>query len=301
MSMQLMRSALGVALAALLLATPAMARDDRTVDERIAADADGEVVVSNVSGSVRVEGWAGEEVEITGSLGADVERLDVVRDGKRVVVKVVLPRASSRRSSADLRVRVPVASRLEVTTVSADSSVRGVTGALRLSSVSGEIEARGVASDSEIKTVSGDIRVTAASTPIKLRATSVSGTIVVDDLSGEVETLTVSGEMLLDLDALTNVRARSTSGDSRISGQLARDARAEFESVSGDMSLKFGAAAGFAVDAESFSGELSNCFGVKAEAVSKYAPGERLSLTRGEGSAQVRIKTMSGSVRICDR
>jgi len=301
MSMQSVKSALGAVLVAMLLVTPALARTDRAVNERIAADAGGEVVVSNVSGSVRVEGWAGHEVEVTGSLGADVERLEVVRDGKRVIVKVVLPKSSSRRSDADLRVRVPVASRLELTTVSADSSVRGVTGALRLTSVSGEIEARGVASDSEIKTVSGDIRVAATSTPIKLRATSVSGAIVVDDLSGEVETLTVSGEMLLDLDTITYARARSTSGDSRISGQLARDARAEFESVSGDMTLKFGATAGFAVDAEAFSGELSNCFGVNAEAVSKYAPGERLSLTRGEGSARVRIQTMSGDVRICDR
>lgn len=301
MRMYAMKDVVGFALVAMLLATPALARDDRPLNERIAADADGEVIVSNVSGSVRVEGWARNEVEVTGSIDEDVERVEVARDGKRVTVKVVLPKGSSNDSDADLTIRVPAASRLEVTSVSADGTVRGVTGALRLKSVSGEIEARGVASDSDFKTVSGDIRVAAAATPVKLRATSVSGTIIVDDVSGEIEALTVSGEMLLDLDAITYARARTTSGDSRVSGQLAKDARVEFESVSGDVILKLGAEAGFAASAESFSGELSNCFGVKPEAVSKYGPGERMSLTRGEGSARVRIQTMSGDVRICDR
>jgi len=293
--------AAGGALLALLLAAPAHARDDRAVNERVAADADGEVVVSNVSGSVRVEGWARPEVEVTGSIGARVERVEVLRDGKRVTVKVVLPKSTSGASAADLVVRVPAASRLELTSVSADGTVRGVSGALRLKSVSGDLDARGVASDSEVKTVSGDIRVISAAMPLKLRTTSVSGTIVVDDLSGEVEALTVSGEMLLDLETISYARARTTSGDVRVSGQLAKDARAEFESVSGDMTLKLGAAAGMAVDAESFSGELSNCFGVKAEPVSKYGPGERMTLARGEAGARVRIQTMSGDVRVCDR
>lgn len=301
MSMHVMRNALGVALAAVLLATPALARDDRPVNERVAADADGEVVVSNVSGEVRVEGWARNEVEVTGSIDEDVERIEIVRDGTRVTVKVVLPKGSSHDSDADLTIRVPAASRLELSSVSADSTVRAVTGALRVKSVSGEVEIRGVASDSEIKTVSGDIRVAAGATPIKLRATSVSGTIVIDDVSGEVEALTVSGEMLLDLDDITYARARTTSGDSRVSGKLARGARAEFESVSGTMTLKLDAAAGFTADAEAFSGELSNCFGVKPEPVSKYGPGQRMSLVRGEGSARLRIQTMSGDVRICDR
>jgi DUF4097 and DUF4098 domain-containing protein YvlB len=288
--------------AASMVSVPASAKEGREVDQRIAADASGQVVVNNVAGSVKVEAWDRAEVAVTGSIGADVQRLDLGRDGNRVTVKVMLPKlAALDDADADLMVRVPKASSVEITTASADIAVHDVTGALRLKTVSGEIEARGTAQDCEFKSVSGDIRVAAAAAPARVIAYSVSGNLVVDDLSGELEATTVSGDMLLDLGTLTNVRLRSTSGDARLGGRLAKSARVEFESVSGGLVAKLAAEAGFSAEADTFSGTLSNCFGVRPEPVSKYGPGERMSLMRGEGGASVRAKTMSGDVRICDR
>lgn len=290
-----------VALIAALTCLPAVAREDRSVEQRVAADARGEVTISNVSGSVGVEGWDRNEVEVTGSLESGVERLDVQREGNRVTVRVVLPKSVRSSAEAELSIRVPAASTLEVTTVSADIDTRGVSGPLRLRSVSGDIGVQGVASDSEVKSVSGGLRIAAAAVPIRLRVTSVSGDIVVDDLHGELEAVGVSGNMRLDLDTVSNVRLRTTSGDSRLSARLAKGARVDYESMSGDLTLKLDSEAGFAVEAQTFSGDLSNCFGVKAEATSQYGPGERLTVTRGDGSAQLRVRTMSGDVRICDR
>lgn len=292
---------MGAVLAIASLAVPAgvQARD---IDQQVAADPGGQVVVNNVVGTVNVEAWDKAEVEVTGSIDSGVERVDVVRDGSRVAVRVVLPTANSRRDAdADLTIRVPKGSSLDVTTVSADITVREVAGALRLKSVSGEIVAHGAAKDSEFKSVSGDIRVTAAAPAARLVAYSVSGNLVVDDLSGELEATTVSGDLLLDLGTITNLRLRSTSGDARLGGRLAKGARVDFESVSGDLLVKLAADAGFSAEADTFSGSLSNCFGAKPEAASKFGPGERMSLTRGEGSARIRAKTMSGDVRICDR
>ena len=291
----------GAVLAIASLAVPAgvQARD---IDQQVAADPGGQVVVNNVVGTVNVEAWDKAEVEVTGSIDSGVERVDVVRDGSRVAVRVVLPTANSRRDAdADLTIRVPKGSSLDVTTVSADITVREVAGALRLKSVSGEIVAHGAAKDSEFKSVSGDIRVTAAAPAARLVAYSVSGNLVVDDLSGELEATTVSGDLLLDLGTITTLRLRSTSGDARVGGRLAKGARVDFESVSGDLLVKLAADAGFSAEADTFSGSLSNCFGAKPEAASKFGPGERMSLTRGEGSARIRAKTMSGDVRICDR
>ncbi|HQW08376.1 MAG TPA: DUF4097 family beta strand repeat-containing protein [Steroidobacteraceae bacterium] len=292
---------MGAVLAIASLAVPAgvQARD---IDQQVAADPGGQVVVNNVVGTVNVEAWDKAEVEVTGSIDSGVERVDVVRDGSRVAVRVVLPTANSRRDAdADLTIRVPKGSSLDVTTVSADITVREVAGALRLKSVSGEIVAHGAAKDSEFKSVSGDIRVTAAAPAARLVAYSVSGNLVVDDLSGELEATTVSGDLLLDLGTITTLRLRSTSGDARVGGRLAKGARVDFESVSGDLLVKLAADAGFSAEADTFSGSLSNCFGAKPEAASKFGPGERMSLTRGEGSARIRAKTMSGDVRICDR
>ncbi|MGD9598128.1 MAG: DUF4097 domain-containing protein [Steroidobacteraceae bacterium] len=291
----------GVAWAALVLAVPAHAGEERNIDQRVAADPAGEVNVNIVTGSLRIEGWDKPEVEVTGTIDEDVERLDVVRDGSRVTVKVILPKRSMRDADADLTVRVPRGSSLEATTVSADLDVRAVAGTLRLKSVSGELTARDVAKDSEFKTVSGDIRVTAGAPAARVIAYSVSGSLVVDGLSGDLEATSVSGDMNLDLGAVDGLRLRTTSGDARVGARLAKDARADFESVSGDLSMKVAADAGFAAEVDTFSGSLSNCYGVRPEAVSKYGPGERMSLARGAGGARIRVKTMSGDVRICDR
>ena len=293
---------MGAALAAAIVAAPARAARERDVAQRVAAEADGQVIVNNIVGSVNVEGWDKAEVDVAGTVGAGVERLDVLRDGKRVTVKVVLPK-TDRHNDADaaLTIRVPKGSSLEVTTVSADTEVRGVAGPLRLKSVSGEIVARDAAKDCEIKTVSGDIRASAANSPAKMIVYSVSGNVVVDDLAGEIEATTVSGDMTLDLGTLTGVRLRTTSGDTRLGGRLAKGARVDYESVSGDLSAALASEAGFAAEVDTFSGSLSNCFGVRPEAVGKYGPGERMSLTRGAGGAQVRARTMSGDVGICDR
>lgn len=292
---------MGAALAAAILAMP-MGAQARDIDQRVAADPGGQVIVNNVVGTVNVEAWDKAEVEVTGSIDSGVTRVDVLRDGSRVTVRVVLPSANARRNAdADLTIRVPKGSSLDATTVSADIGVREVAGALRLKSVSGEIAAQGVAKDSEFKSVSGDIRVTATAPAARLITYSVSGNLIVDDLSGELDATTVSGDLLLDLGTITSLRLRSTSGDARLGGRLAKGARVDFESVSGDLSAKLAADAGFSVEADSFSGSLSNCFGVKSESVSQFGPGERMSLTRGEGSARIRAKTMSGDVRICDR
>ena len=51
------------------------------VNRTVPADAAGEVEISNVSGTIDVRGWDRSEVQVTGELGDDVERLDVESSG----------------------------------------------------------------------------------------------------------------------------------------------------------------------------------------------------------------------------
>src|SRR5262245_41709501 len=85
------------------------------IDRKVAADANGEVIISNVSGTIDVRGWDRNEVQVTGTVGRGVERVDVDTGKGRTVVKVVLPRGSSHDGSADIEVSVPKGSRVEVT------------------------------------------------------------------------------------------------------------------------------------------------------------------------------------------
>lgn len=272
-----------------------------SVDRKVDAEPNGEVVITNVSGKVDVRGWDRNEVRVTGDLDDGVERLDVSSSGGRTIVKVVVPRGGSRRSDADLSVQVPHNSSVEVSAVSAEVTSRGVLGTQRLKTVSGGITADIAGTDSEVRTVSGDLTVRGSGKPINLRVSSVSGSIDLSNSAGKLDVVTVSGDARVQMGETSEVRGRTTSGDLDLRATLTRDARVELEAVSGDLTIRLPDTTGLSTDIESFSGDIEGCLAEKVERVSKYGPGVRLTLRTVEAGAHVRAKTLSGDVEICNR
>jgi DUF4097 and DUF4098 domain-containing protein YvlB len=271
------------------------------IDQRKPADPTGHVEVSNTAGSVVVTAWPRNEVEVTGTLGEGVERLEFVQSGKLTRVKVVLPTRSSRVQSTSLVVKVPAASSLSVNTVSADVRAQGVRGAQRLQSVSGDIATEAAAEDVECKTVSGDVTVNGTGQKGLLTVTTVSGDASVSRVGGEVNGNTVSGNFTISAGDTARSRLRSTSGDLGLKSRLDADARIDFESISGDVRLDLLAPVGAEFEVSSFNGEIRNCFGPKPVRTSEYAPGTELRFKEGRGTARVRIKTLNGNIGICNK
>jgi len=273
------------------------------VNRTVPADAAGEVEISNVSGTIDVRGWDRNEVQVTGELGDDVERLDVESSGGHTIVKVVLPRGHVGDGEATIEVKVPKGSTVEVGAVSADITSKGVLGTQRLKSVSGEVTADVSGDDSEVRSVSGDVTVRGSGKPISLRVSSVSGSLDLMNGAGKLDVVTVSGDARVNMSETTEVRGRTTSGDLTVNAKLTRDGRVDVEGVSGDISLRLSAPGGLSTEIESFSGDIGGCLAAdKVERVSKYGPGVRLNLRAVEaGGARVRAKTLSGEIDICDR
>lgn len=274
---------------------------DRDFEQTVKADARGSVRVANVAGRVDVVGWDRLEVQVKARLSGNVERVDVSSDKGRTTIKVILPRSSWRGGGeADLEIRVPEQSDLDISAVSADVETQHLLGPQRLTTVSGEIRAE-FAKDFEGKTVSGDLRLKGRSEAGDVRISSVSGDVYLDRGGGDVEVTSVSGDLLLDVASVSSVRTRTTSGDLSLRGALARDGSVEAETISGDVTVRVKPQAGFQYEATSFSGTIGNCFGRHAESTSAHGPGTRLNGTAGEGHGRVRVKSMSGDVAICDR
>jgi DUF4097 and DUF4098 domain-containing protein YvlB len=285
---------------ALLAAGPA-ALAGTPVNERKPADPAGQVEISNTAGAVVVTGWPRNEVEVTGTLGDGVERLEFVQSGQLTRVKVILPKRSSRVESTSLVLKVPSASSLSVNTVSADVRSQGVRGAQRLQSVSGDITTEAAAEDVECKTVSGNVAVNGTGQRGLLTVTTVSGDATIARVAGEVNGNTVSGNFTITAGDTTRSRLRSTSGDLGLKGRLVADARLDFESISGDVRLDLVGPVGAEFDVSSFNGEIRSCFGPKPVRTSEYAPGTELRFKEGQGAARVRIKTLNGDISICNR
>jgi Putative adhesin len=298
-----MRMAFSLSASLLLLGASALsyAASDTSFDRQVAAQPRGVVDVSNVAGSIQVSGWDRPVVSVHAELGSGVERVDVTSEGGRTIIKVVLPSHSDRHGEADLNVKIPKDSELDVSAVSADISVSGVLGVQRLNAVSGDVTAELAGSDADVKTVSGEVRLKGHGQPARLHASSVSGDVRVEHAAGDFEASTVSGELVASLDSARSIRARSTSGDLSFEAKLARGATVDVSSVSGEIKLRASADGGYAYEVSSFSGDISDCFDVKPQRAGQYMPGSTLQGTRGDGAGHVRLKTMSGDVRLCDR
>jgi DUF4097 and DUF4098 domain-containing protein YvlB len=279
----------------LIVASPALA--GQAVDQRLPASAHGSVEVSNVAGTVTVRGTTQNEVHVWGKISAKA-RLEFSVDGDHTIVKVVLPKVSMHESGSDLDIEIPAASNLTVSTVSADTGVTNVLGALDLQSVSGDIKTEAFDKDLKLRTVSGDVGVRGHRGSAALSVVTVSGNLDARDTGAEANATSVSGDLNLRLASVTRSRLRTTSGDITMSTQLASGGSIDSESVSGDISLRLSGARDAEYDLATSTGDISNCFG--PEPVShRYGPGAELKFREGAGSANLSAKTLSGDISLC--
>lgn len=290
-----------IAVAGFVLASCAAA--EQAVDRRVPADAQGEVEVSSVAGSVSVSGWDRNEVQVRGTLGDDVEQLELESEPKRTLINVVPKESSGWRrhgdADAELSIRIPTGSRLSINTVSAEISVTRVNGEQRLQSVSGDISSELASEEVEAKTVSGNVVLRGDGKPAVVTVTTTSGDAQVRHAAGEIVARSVSGDLELELDQITRARAHTTSGDLELQGRLARDARVDAETISGEVILDLKGPVNAEFELESFSGDIDNCFGPKPQSKSEHGPGSELRFKEGDGSARVRLRSLSGDINLC--
>ncbi|MFO1401247.1 MAG: DUF4097 family beta strand repeat-containing protein [Steroidobacteraceae bacterium] len=295
------RSALFLGLALALGAAAAGAREfQRDIQETRPAEPGGTIDIINVAGRISVQGWDQPQLEVSGTVGAKVERVEVSSAGGHASVRVVLPASTGGDDdgSAWLTVRVPQRSALNVSLVSADLEVAELDGEAHLRTVSGNVSGA-LEGDAHVNTVSGDVQLKAPAAR-NLEVKTISGNVNVYGAGGNVEVGTVSGDAELSLGTLQRGRFQTVSGDFGIGSTLAPGGDIDAESVSGDVMLRFATAPDATCDLQSFSGDIDNCFGPKP-ADTEYGPGTRLSFSSGSGAGHVRVETKSGDVSLCTR
>jgi DUF4097 and DUF4098 domain-containing protein YvlB len=295
--MKMMKRVITTILACLLAATVFAEEVDRTID----ASRDGHVDISNISGSITVTGWTRNEVEVTGTLGRNVEELILERDGDDILVKVKVPKQGGRGIDSDLRISVPENSSIDVGTVSADIDVTDVGGEQNLHTVSGDVTTESTGAELSAESVSGDIEVSGDNADGELEANTVSGDVTLFRLAGEVAGGSISGDVIVDEGSFDRAELSTVNGDIVFLGQLRDDGRLSIETINGSVEVDFTGNVSARFEIDTFNGGIRNCFGPKAERTSKYAPGWELEFTEGDGSARVEISTMNGGVNICKK
>jgi len=285
--------------AVLLLTAPVNAEE---IDQTLDASADGKVEIYNTAGSVTVEGWSQNAVEVTGTLGEEVDEFVFERKGDSIVVKVKPKKNRSsggRSKSSYINVRVPQRSSIEVNTISAGIDVEGVEGEQELQSVSGRVTVQVFTAEVEVETVSGRIDVTGSGEDIEAELTTVSAGIAVRDLSGKIDLESVNGKLEIGGGSFSDVAMETVNGRIDFKSNLRDGGDLDIETVNGKVVVNFVGSLSADVDVNTFNGRIINCFGPQPERTSKYAPGWELSFTEGGGEGSVNISTLNGGVTLC--
>jgi len=299
------RRVLALAVGALLgigLALPAVAAQQ--IDRKIPVAPDPVIeIFSEAPGRIEVVGTTGDVVAVTGTLTNDSDVFEIETSGKHVTIRV-RPKEKSRKwgkDRADLRISVPQRAGLELKSITAELVVAGVRGEQILSTVSGDVQTAAIDSEVQASSVSGDVVVRGSGGKARLAVNSVSGEVTVSGINGQVEANSVSGDLQLELGTLDSARFKSVSGNLRARLTLRDAGRVEVESVSGNVDLTFTQPVNAEFDVETFSGSIDGCFGGQSVRKSRVTPGSEMRTVAGTGSGRVRIETLSGNIRFCDR
>lgn len=173
--------------------------------------------LANVNGSIEVEGWAREEVQITAAEKTSGDaaarpgvKIDVVARGDAVAVRTIYPEGEGMDASVEYRVRVPQRVRLAgVATVNGSVRVRGVEGDGQLCTVNGNVEMYDGAGRFDARSTNGNVymelrRLDKAepgdTTPATLE--TVNGTVVLSlpaEIDSDLDIRTLNGDFSSEL------------------------------------------------------------------------------------------------------
>lgn len=271
------------------------------VDKTIATAANGRVQISSIAGSIKVTAWNRNEVHVSGTLSREAERLAVEKTSGGVSIRVVMPEhTSGNLEGSHLVIQLPAASQVEVHTVSADIDAAGLDGSsVRLESVSGSVALASRSANIYASAISGDVSVTGSAPGATIDAHSISGKVGIERVTGTLRAGSTSGSIQLSGDnSLQGAKLDTTSGDIRFAAALGTGGNYEFHSVSGNVVLSLPKIPAATFDVSSFSGDIDTDFGPKPQRTSEFAPGKEWHYQSGSGNTDIRVRTLSGDIRI---
>ena len=290
---------------AMLAVAPAFA--GTPINQSRPLNADGQVRIENIKGSIVVRTWNKPQVQVTGSLGKGVEKLEISGDARSLDIRVKYPnsrggwnlwgRDDNRTEPTELEVMLPARASVDIDAVSADIDVQQVAGRkLDVSSVSGDVVVTASSpGEASFENVSGDttLRITSA----KVEAQSVSGDLRLSGgLTGDIDMESVSGNIELGAKLLDRLEVSTVSGDANLRTGLRQNGSIKAETLSGELRLNLPRGTGARVHVETFSGDISGPdLQIKRE---EHGPGKSLDTRFGDGRANIDLESFSGNVRI---
>jgi len=295
-----------------------MALAAQSIDKQLPIDDKLKLNIKVLRGEVKVSSWDKDEISVKGTLDELSEGFILDKQGDQVTLEDKMPRHfnGTNKSGSDLTIMVPKHLTLNAEGLSSNYNLASLAGEIEIYSVSGHVNASELEKEIYIHTVSGNINTTKLTGKIKLD--TISGSITDKNSDGEISYKLVSGDLTANTSA-NNVSIEQISGDGKIqlkkvdelkvktiSGDItlamgSLKSRASLDSVSGDIELNIpkSLAANFNINGGP-GGKIQNSLTDDEPKKEKYSPTTYLKFQTGNAGADIKISTISGSIKLSD-
>lgn len=248
-------------------------------------------VVRTVAGRVDIVAEERSNVDVDVRPGAIGEgprsaaaQTKIEMDGDLLLVETPQARGFviRRNPPVEIKIRIPLDSRVQISSASADVNCTGryanadistASGDVHIDHVAGDLKRNSASGDTQFNRVEGDLASHSASGDI--RGGFVGGNMTLRSASGDIGIESVQG----------SVKAQAASGDIKIGSIIAGTAR--IHTASGDVELGVAEGTSVWLDLSSVSGDTSSDL-----AVSDSAPGG------GSASLSLHVRTASGDIAV---
>jgi len=218
-----------------LLSATAFANTDQVFLKTYPLAKGGHFALDNVNGSVQVEGWDRDEVEVRAVKTAHTNsddlagvQIEVENHAADIAVHTRYPAGEGAEVGVEYHIRVPNRILLgKIGTVNGSVRVRGIEGGGELSSVNGNVEVIDSSGRFSAKTTNGDLRLElrhlAGAAPMNLE--TVNGSVVLglpSDARADVEAQNMNGDFYSEVPVTAVVREPSLSGARAFRGRWGR-------------------------------------------------------------------------------
>ncbi|HWK54555.1 MAG TPA: DUF4097 family beta strand repeat-containing protein [Hyphomicrobiales bacterium] len=302
------------------------------IDETRPVDENGVISIELVNGFVRLVAWDRAEFHVSGELSDNASGFELRERGSGLRFEETFEPdgntcfgffgcqgRSSRSDGADLLIEVPrngivrlkgtnidvevsqLERNTEVELINGEISADRLKGVVKLNTVNGDIRATGLDGQLALETVNGRIADRESSgSRIDLR--TVNGGIESNSRSERIRVDNVNGGIDLTLGNIDDLEVSTVGGQVDIRTALNPLAQLQISSVHGriDVALPAATSATFLVSTAvggRIANELSNDEPVRR---SRFVNSSDLNFVLGGGESDVRISTVSGSVRLCE-
>jgi hypothetical protein len=283
-------------------AAPGVAQEP--IDETRPFRPGGSLEIRTLDHSIHLIPWDRSEVRVRGEYDPRWERLEIRGSGESLLVEIHHEggnRGRESRGRRTLEVQVPAELRLDAGSVSGSIEGEGLRGTVGVASVSGSIRLTGLGVETaNITSVSGSLQVEGRGEEI--RARTVSGPVRVNVEAPVIAAQSVSGRVTVEGRGVhRRVEMGAVSGGIVFQGALGPRGELKAESHSGSVELTFNRDVDARFHLSTFSGSIrADLEGVRdrREERGRFAPGETLTFSTGDGLGRVDARSFSGRLRV---